>query len=298
MYKLVSVGIPTFNRPELLSLALGDILSQTYKNLEINISDNCSPGSETEEVVRGFMKLDRRIKYHKQIKPIAAWDNFRFVFEKSGGEYFMWATDDDRWDENFISQMVLLLESDRKCALAFSEPMLMDAKGSVLPEILESKIDTGGLKGIKCLRNVLINQNYNNEICGVFRKKILDSFSFPKFFGSDHLLLLHVATVGSIKKGPPGLFRLGLGGDGSSYETVIRAFGIQNSIQTIYFGYISQGLHIAKFFFNSDALKIWQKAALPFLILERLFLTKIYSYAIKRDFSRFVRDILRGDLKI
>ncbi|MBU4370171.1 glycosyltransferase [Patescibacteria group bacterium] len=44
--QLVSVGIPTYNRPESLRRTLECITSQTYKNLEIIISDNCSPNQE------------------------------------------------------------------------------------------------------------------------------------------------------------------------------------------------------------------------------------------------------------
>ena len=49
---LVSVGIPTFNRPMTLYRTLECIICQTYKNLEIIISDNYSPGDETDNVVK------------------------------------------------------------------------------------------------------------------------------------------------------------------------------------------------------------------------------------------------------
>ena len=45
---LVSVGIPTYNRPEGLRRTLECITKQTYKNLEIIVSNNCSSGPEIE----------------------------------------------------------------------------------------------------------------------------------------------------------------------------------------------------------------------------------------------------------
>ena len=39
---MVTVGIPTFNRPEGLERTLACITKQTYTNLEIIVSDNCS----------------------------------------------------------------------------------------------------------------------------------------------------------------------------------------------------------------------------------------------------------------
>ncbi|MBP0113288.1 glycosyltransferase family 2 protein [Bradyrhizobium vignae] len=99
---LVSVGIPTFNRPEGLRRTLRLITSQTYRNLEILISDNASPGPETEKVVRDFSATDARIIYFRQPANIGAIANFRFVLAKASGEYFMWAADDDEWDARFI----------------------------------------------------------------------------------------------------------------------------------------------------------------------------------------------------
>jgi glycosyltransferase involved in cell wall biosynthesis len=99
---LVSVGIPTYNRPVGLRRTLQHICRQTYSNLEILVSDNASPGSETEAVVREFSATDRRIKYFRQPSNKEAIANFRFVLAKASGDYFMWAADDDEWDQSFI----------------------------------------------------------------------------------------------------------------------------------------------------------------------------------------------------
>lgn len=100
---LVSVGIPTYNRPDGLRRTLECITSQTYANLEIIVSDNASPGEETESIVREFMAGDTRIIYYRQPENLGSMLNFRFVLEKATGEYFMWAADDDEWENTFVS---------------------------------------------------------------------------------------------------------------------------------------------------------------------------------------------------
>src|ERR1700722_11490914 len=87
---LVSVGIPTYNRADGLRRTLRDICRQTYSNLEIIVSDNASPGEETEAVIREFADTDPRIKYYRQSSNKGAIANFRFVLANSTGEYFMW----------------------------------------------------------------------------------------------------------------------------------------------------------------------------------------------------------------
>jgi len=103
---LVSVGIPTYNHPVGLRRTLQCITQQTYENLEIIVSDNCSPGAETETVVREFMKDDHRIQYFRQDENKGASYNFDYVLRKATGEYFMWAADDDEWEKGFIQTCI------------------------------------------------------------------------------------------------------------------------------------------------------------------------------------------------
>lgn len=103
---LVSVGIPTFNRPEGLRRTLECMATQSYKNLEIIVSDNCSPSEATGEVARAFAASDSRIRFYQQPRPAAVSDNFRCVLRKATGEYFMWAADDDEWDRAFVESCV------------------------------------------------------------------------------------------------------------------------------------------------------------------------------------------------
>jgi len=103
---LVSVGIPTFNRPEGLRRILECLAAQSYGQLEIIVSDNASPGKETGLVVRDFMSRDSRFKYYRQRENRGPLFNFRFVLEQSSGEYFMWAADDDRLHSRFVEVLM------------------------------------------------------------------------------------------------------------------------------------------------------------------------------------------------
>lgn len=109
-HPLVSVGIPTYNRPAGLRRTLDCITRQTYANLEILVSDNCSPSGETEEVVRAFQRHDPRVRYFRQTENIGLEANFKFVLEKASGPFFLWAADDDEWTPDFVA--VCLAHSD------------------------------------------------------------------------------------------------------------------------------------------------------------------------------------------
>lgn len=106
---LVSVGIPTFNRPDGLRRTLECITKQSYANLEIIVSDNCSTTTDTERVVREIMQRDPRLRYFRQTENIGPTKNIRFVLEQATGEYFMWAADDDEWDPAHIESLIAVL---------------------------------------------------------------------------------------------------------------------------------------------------------------------------------------------
>ena len=71
---LVSIGMPVFNGMSgslknkiNLHRSLQSILQQSYKNLEIIISDNCS-NDETANIIKKYLKKDKRIIFYKQKK--------------------------------------------------------------------------------------------------------------------------------------------------------------------------------------------------------------------------------------
>lgn len=92
MGPLVSVLIPTCNRPTLLLKAINSALLQSYKNIEVVVSDNSS-STETEEMVSQI--LDARLVYSKNEKNIGPILNWRKALEIASGKYCVVLPDDD-----------------------------------------------------------------------------------------------------------------------------------------------------------------------------------------------------------
>lgn len=99
-HPLVTIGIPTHNRADsYLRKTLTSALNQTYQNVEIIVSDNCSTDS-TEPFIRGLS--DPRIRYFKHTNNIGANNNFNFCLAEAKGDYFLLLHDDDLIDDDFI----------------------------------------------------------------------------------------------------------------------------------------------------------------------------------------------------
>jgi glycosyltransferase involved in cell wall biosynthesis len=109
MAALVSVGIPTYERPAGLRRTLQCLAGQTHRRLEIIVSDN-SRGPESEAVVREFQRRDGRIVFHRQPHDIGMLENFKFVLAQATGEFFFWAADDDEWAPDFVETCLAHME--------------------------------------------------------------------------------------------------------------------------------------------------------------------------------------------
>lgn len=116
---LVSVGIPCYNRPEYLRRTLECITGQTYKNLEIVISDNCSPNPNVEKVGMEFAEKDSRVHYFRQLENFGGAFNYKFILDKCTGKFFMCAADDDEWDKDFVKILLQGLLDNNDCIVAF-----------------------------------------------------------------------------------------------------------------------------------------------------------------------------------
>lgn len=126
---LVTIGISTFNRADgYLKYALDSAVNQTWGNLEIIVSDNCSE-DKTEQLVRGYS--DPRIHYIKQKKNIGAANNFNFCLSQAKGRYFLLLHDDDLIDPDFIETCMDKVVNHGDRGIVRTGTRLIDADGFI-----------------------------------------------------------------------------------------------------------------------------------------------------------------------
>ncbi len=192
---LVSVGIPAYNRPEGLRRTLESITRQTYKNLEIIVSDNCSPDPNVEHTARDFQKLDNRIQYFRQTENTGAMSNFRFVLGKGRGEYFIWAADDDFISEDFIWQAIQFFKEHSGYAIVSGIPFKITRWS-------ERRVNNGhSFTGKFGVLRVL--QTYNTTgmavVYGLVNTAALRRIRIGNRFAEDRYIVASLAYMGKIK---------------------------------------------------------------------------------------------------
>lgn len=107
----LSIGLPVYNGEKFISQILDNLLSQTFADFELMISDNNST-DKTSEICMKYAEKDDRIRYMRQKENLGATKNFHFVLQQAKSPYFMWASADDIQEPTFIEKNLRILDSN------------------------------------------------------------------------------------------------------------------------------------------------------------------------------------------
>lgn len=131
MNPLVSIIIPTFDRPQYLSEAIDAALAQTYRNLEVLVFDNGTT-EETLSVARQATQRDERFRFQRHERNLGMSANFNALADAARGKFVVAIGDDDRLLPEFVARLVAVMEP--AVGVAFSNQYLIDASGRRLEE--------------------------------------------------------------------------------------------------------------------------------------------------------------------
>ncbi len=105
MEKKVDILLATY-KPNITYLKeqIESVLNQTYKNIKLYISDDCSNEQEVIETLETYAKNDDRIELYVQEKNLGYIKNFEFLLTKSTAKYVAFCDQDDVWYPNKIEK--------------------------------------------------------------------------------------------------------------------------------------------------------------------------------------------------
>lgn len=176
-YPLVSIMIPTYNRPQLFEKTLQSALAQTYPNVEILVTDN-STNEETRLLMEKYVE-DGRVKYFRNREAGCKADNFRPFEKMAKGEYLQWCMDDDILHRDKLWVMAQALRDNPDVALVSSQRAFIDMDGNLLSDdggrIITDDAQWRCYKGVEVGRFLLSNvSNFIGEPSAVlFRRQDL-----------------------------------------------------------------------------------------------------------------------------
>ncbi len=202
----VSIGLPVYNGEKYLGEALDSILSQSFGNFELIISDNASTDN-TEKICKRYMAEDKRIRYYRNEKNLGAAMNYNCVFELSNGEYFKWASYDDKLAPTFLERCVSVLSEDDSIALCYPKTVIIDEHGRRLKNYFDDYNFNypGAYERFKHF--IFSSSGECNAIFGLIRANVLKQTPLiGNFAASDMNLLAELALLGKFYEVPENLF--------------------------------------------------------------------------------------------
>ena len=132
---LVTIGIPTLRRVEMLAEAVDSALAQTWPAIEVLISQDVGPGGPDSEVsayARAAVARDQRVRWQVAPRSLGLAGNWNFVADHARGAWLSLIGDDDRLLPAFVEQ--LLDAAGAHDAVVFSNHHAIDEHGARLDE--------------------------------------------------------------------------------------------------------------------------------------------------------------------
>ena len=120
---LVSVAMCTYNGEKYLKEQLDSIINQTYKNIEIIITDDCSSDNTTDIIIAYMQKFN--IRYYINEENLGFKKNFEKAISLCNGQFIALADQDDIWKNDKIEVLIKEIKDNQLVysdAIILSEP--------------------------------------------------------------------------------------------------------------------------------------------------------------------------------
>jgi glycosyltransferase involved in cell wall biosynthesis len=150
---LVTIAVPTFNRASWLKDCVLSILTQSYENFEVIVSDNAST-DETQKVLGEFH--DARLRVVTQNDNIGLMPNWNACLAEAGGDYIVFVSDDDRIAPWLLERCVSLVKCEPQLSMVLAlNDIQLTAESRTLRAAASKTLETGIYEGVDILLEYL-----------------------------------------------------------------------------------------------------------------------------------------------
>lgn len=204
----LTIGLVVYNGAAFIEATVLSLLSQTYSDFELVVSDNASTDGTTE-IVRRLQRTDSRIRTHVFPSNMGPAANYNKVVQLARGtDYFTWTAADDVREPTFLEKCIDALDRDPGVVLAYSRTKVIESGKPT--RLYEYEPDIDGDTPERRLRTLLLVDHRRHgafEIFGVMRiaalRQVLPQGAYAR---SDSVVLVRMALRGRFFRVPEYLF--------------------------------------------------------------------------------------------
>lgn len=185
--QMVSILIPVYNREKLIAQTIESALNQTYINIEVIITDNCSTDN-TWEIIQEYAQKNNRIKAFQNDSNIGPVRNWKRCIDEASGDYGKILWSDDLIAPEFIEKTLPFLQQNDDIGFVFTGTEIFNDDTDRKQEgYFIGK--TGIYNSKEYIEGILIGQGYPvSPGCAIFRLKDLRKnlmIQVPNKIGND-----------------------------------------------------------------------------------------------------------------
>ncbi|WP_166373166.1 glycosyltransferase family 2 protein [Psychromonas sp. SA13A] len=174
MSHLVSIIMPSFNCEEFISETILSVISQTYKNWELIIVDDCSTDNSVN-IINHFNKYDKRIHLILNDKNKGAAISRNKAIEYASGKYIAFLDSDDLWNADKLQKQISYMSAN-DLVFSYSAYETIDEQGMSLNRTIvpREKLDYLAMlkeNQIGCLTAIYDQEILNKHYMPLIRKR-------------------------------------------------------------------------------------------------------------------------------
>lgn len=177
-----SIGITTYNRPDLLKQTLDSISAQTFSDFEAIVGNDYAEEPLSAELL-GI--TDPRIRFENYPENLGEAANMNALLARSRGRYFTWQNDDDLYAPTFLEDVYAALVKFDSPKCVFTSYELFEGAG--YPEPIDLVVGTGAVfSGREFLRRYFSGTLLAIGCTGVYSREYLAQVGGIELLGDFH----------------------------------------------------------------------------------------------------------------
>ncbi|ARP81414.1 hypothetical protein CAL12_11785 [Bordetella genomosp. 8] len=190
------LGIPVYNEDKYLEQTILSLKKQDVDSVSFLVSDNAS-SDRSAEILRDLTAGDERFELVRQPENIGALKNWKFLFEQSSSEYFMWLGGHDYLSDGYLRKTLNAIAAAPGTAMACGMPhSVMDGRTGPVPAAVYDFSDESPV--VRYMNSVAKVANCT-ILHSVFRRAALDGFEITGTISWDHVLISRLLWTGKLQ---------------------------------------------------------------------------------------------------
>lgn len=186
---LVTIALATYNGEKYLREQLDSLYNQSYKNIEIVVSDDCS--TDCTVAILEEYKKEYGLRYSVNDNNCGFVKNFENALKMCKGDYIALCDQDDIW---FPEKIEILVNEIKDYSLICSDAVIIDSYGNKVAESMY--LHTNRIFREKNQFQHLLYHNFIPGCTMLFKRDILDEvLPFPETFPYHDWWLAIIASL-------------------------------------------------------------------------------------------------------